>query len=157
MITIKPLEQNHCIQLAKIISKDEKLHRELSPSKTIEETTADEFYNRNKEWERKTNSICYTILYAETPIGTISISHRNFDNRSAKCGYWIESASWGKGYATEAFAHAIKEARNMGVTLLTGSILKGNVASIALWKSQGAYFEEKDGRVLPYLTLADDC
>lgn len=152
MITIKPLQLSHCTRLAELISKDEKLHEELLPSKPIELTTADEFYNSTEQWEMKTNSVCYTILCDDNPIGTISISHRDFENKSAKCGYWLESVSWGKGYATKAFVIAVDEAKNMGFKILTCSILKNNTASIALWKRQGAYFEEKDDRVIPWLS-----
>lgn len=153
MITIKPLQLSHCTRLAEIISKDEKLHKELSPNKSIEPITADEFYNSTKQWEIKTNSVCYAILCNDNPIGTISISYRDFEHKSAKCGYWLESASWGKGYATKAFALAIDEARNMGFEILTSNILKSNIASIALWKRRGAFFEEKDDRVIPHLSL----
>jgi len=142
--------------LAEIISKDEKLHRELSPSKEMNDTNADEFFKYIKEWEKKTISACYTILNDDIPIGTISISFIDLENKSAKCGYWIESASWGKVYATKAFALAVNEAKNMGLKLLTCSILKTNKASIALWKRQGAYFKENDDRVFPYLELDSD-
>ncbi len=153
MITIQPLNLSHSKRLAEIISTDSKLHMKLSPSKPQESTSAEELYRVCKAWEDKNNAVCYCIINNGVPIGTISVSHRDFENKTAKCGYWIESNCWGKGYTTEAFKLAIEEARQAGIELLTASILKDNLASIALWKRQGALLREKDGRVFPTLIL----
>lgn len=152
-IAIEPLRPCHCDRLAEIIGTDEKLNHELTPSKPLAKTSADEYYNVCRQWEIKKNAVCYCILRGGIPIGSISISHRDFENKTAKCGYWLESSCWGKGYATKAFRLAINEARKMGFITLSCSILKNNLASVALWKRQGAILEEKDGRVIPYLPL----
>lgn len=153
MITIEPLNIFYSKRLAEIISTDEKLHMDLSASKPLESTSAEEFYRVCKAWEDKNSAVCYCILNNGVPVGTISVSHRDFENKTAKCGYWIESSCWGKGYTTKAFELAIEEARQSGIELLTASILKDNLASIALWKRQGASLQRKGGRVFPTLFL----
>lgn len=102
---------------------------------------------------KKTHAVCFCILHNEIPIGTISISHCDYKNKNAKCGYWIESNSWGKGYTTKAFDLAVKKAREIGFERLSCTIIPQNVASIALWKRQGADITEVDGRICPLLDL----
>ncbi len=153
MITIEPLNILHSKRLSEILSTDEILHRELSSSKPIKQTSADEYYSVCKAWEVKTNSVCYCILQDAVPIGSISISHRDFANKTAQCGYWVESNRWGKGCTTKAFEIAIEEARQAGFETLYCSIQKHNLASIALWKRQGATLQKKGGRVFPTLVL----
>ena len=96
-----------------------------------------------KAWEVEKNGVCYCVLRDEVPIGSISISHRDFENKTAQCGYWIESSLWGKGYTTKAFELAIEEARKAGFKTLSSSILKHNLASIALWKDRGLPCKKK--------------
>ena len=153
MITIELLNISHSKRLAEIISTDRILHKELSSSKPIKQTNADEYYSVCKVWEVEKNGVCYCILLDDVPIGSISISHRDFANKTASCGYWIESGLWCKGYTTKAFALVIEEARQAGFKTLLSSINKHNKASIALWKRQGASVQKKDGRVFPTLVL----
>ncbi|MDF2685870.1 MAG: hypothetical protein K0S55_1051, partial [Clostridia bacterium] len=83
----------------------------------------------------------------------ISISFKNYETKIAKIGYWIESRQWGRGYATKAFALAIKGAQKMGFETLTCSILKDNKASVALWQRQGAILNADDMRFIPILKI----
>ena len=106
-----------------------------------------------KAWEVEKKGVCYCVLCDEVPIGSISISHRDFENKTASCGYWIHSSLWGRGYTTKAFELAIDEARKAGFETLSCSILKHNLASIALWKRHGASLQKKGGRVFPTLIL----
>ena len=153
MITIELLNISHSKRLAEIISTDRILHKELSSSKPIKQTNADEYYSVCKVWEVEKNGVCYCILLDDVPIGSISISHRDFANKTASCGYWIESGLWCKGYTTKAFALVIEEARQAGFETLSSSINKQNIASIALWRRQGAVLEEINERVFPMLVL----
>lgn len=153
MITIEPLTILYSTRLAEIISTDRILHKEISSSKPLKQTNADEYYSVCKAWEVEKNGVCYCVLLDDVPIGSISISHRDFANKTAQCGYWIESNCWGKGYTTKAFELAIEEARQDGFETLSCSINKNNKASIALWRRQGASLLKKGGRVFPTLFL----
>jgi ribosomal protein S18 acetylase RimI-like enzyme len=95
----------------------------------------------------------YAELLDGIPIGLISLSQKDHETETVKCGYRIESSEWGKGYATKAFALIIKEAQKMGFKTLTCSILKDNNASVALWKRQGAALNFNDTRVIPILKI----
>lgn len=110
-ITIEPLSIIHSKRLAEVIGTDEKLNMQLSPSKPLHESSAEDFYNFCISWCKRTNSDSYAVLLDGVSIGLISISHQNYETRTAKCGYWIESRLWGREYTTKALELIIKEAQ----------------------------------------------
>jgi predicted nucleic acid-binding OB-fold protein len=88
-ITIEPLNIIHSRRLAEIIGTDEKLHMQLTPSKPMQKTNAGEFYNFCSSWCKRTNSDSYAVLLDGIPIGLISLSQKDHETKTVKCGYWI--------------------------------------------------------------------
>ncbi|MDF2685580.1 MAG: hypothetical protein K0S55_761, partial [Clostridia bacterium] len=74
VIAIELLNITHSQRLAEIIGTDTKLHMQLTPSRPMKESTAEEFYNFCKSWCERTNSDSYAIILDDVPIGLISIS-----------------------------------------------------------------------------------
>lgn len=154
-VLLELLNQKHSIKLAEIIGTDKLLHQFLSPSKPMTQVNAQEFFSHCTKWSIQTSSILYAILLENHPIGQISLSHINFKEQSAKCGYWVASTYWDNGTGTKAFLLILKEARLRGILTLTGTIDKTNFASIALWKKHGAIFKDADdpSKIIPILKL----
>lgn len=152
-ISIDNLTLQYSERIAEILSTDEKLHMMMNSSKPMKKTDAEEYFIVCSEWCKKRNAILFAILLDNVPIGSISICDIDFKSRAAKTGYWIESAQWGKGYMTKAFALVITKAKEMEIKTLTCSIRKDNPASISLWQKYGASITEKDDRIFPLLNI----
>ena len=96
-----------------------------------------------EQWCNRTNSVTMAIILHDAAIGTISLSHINECESSARIGYWLGSAYWKKGYGSEAFALTLLLALRMKITLITSNISKDNFASLRIWGCYGAIVEEK--------------
>ncbi len=68
-------------------------------------------------------------------IGTVSLIHHT--ETAFGLGYWIESASAGKGITTSAVGLAIKQAEDLGAKELWAGISRNNAASIRVVEKLG--------------------
>ncbi|MBU2702947.1 RimJ/RimL family protein N-acetyltransferase [Sporomusaceae bacterium BoRhaA] len=59
----------------------------------------------------------FAIVLGEKAIGTISLSHQNTINHTARIGYWLGSAYWNKGYASKAFQLILDQAKKREINM----------------------------------------
>lgn len=111
----------------------------LGGSKII---TPAEFTAYNAEWAVKHNAQLYAIIKDNIAIGSISLAHIDYETQTASTGYWLSSAEWNKGYATEAFKLIIIEAKRLNLQYLTSKIKKDNAISLKIWKKYNPEFQD---------------
>lgn len=150
-IEIKKLDLTYCDEIANILSSDEKLHTALTPNRPCRMISGKEYYEGCKAWELQKNGVNYVILDNGAPIGSISYSKK--DALTARCGYWIKSSLWGKGYCTKSFALFLPIVKKAGFSFLTASIIKDNKASLKIWAKYTDNIKIHGDRYIPVVEL----
>lgn len=133
------LPPNHANELVQILNKDEELSSSLSRDNT-NEMSCNDFIINTIQWAKQTGSLSYAILFCDEAIGTISLSHIDYEHGKARVGYWISSLHWRKGYTSEAFKQLLVIAKNRQINSLTAKFHKQNIASRLILKKFGARF-----------------
>jgi len=117
--------------------------------------TAEGLLEHLTEWCASRRATTYAILAEGVAIGTISISHRSPDGRSARVGYWIGSRYRRQGYCTSAFEAMLARAATEGIRRVSATIASDNLPSRRLWERQGGVpAEAADGRLRYELPVA---
>jgi RimJ/RimL family protein N-acetyltransferase len=131
-IKLEEVNKENSFNLSQILSNDEKLSLSLTGAKP-EEITSKIFYLNTVNWQDKTNSITYAIIFNEKPIGTISLSHIDNKTKSAQIGYWLSSDLWNLGITSKAFSKVIDIAKAKSLDLVKCKIPVKNEASFRIW------------------------
>lgn len=152
MIKLEMLQKTHCGALSEILSMDEQLHRLLSKKTLMPKVTAEECYQECKAWEQRKSGKCFAICHDGITIGMISYT-QNQDGLSCGCGYWIGSDYWNCGYMTETFRKFLILIKNRDFRMVTAKIIKGNTASIKIWKRYHAVITEDEEYYYPKLSI----
>lgn len=122
-----------------MLDNDSVLRIELGFSDVNVPSAAD-FFQKTKEWCRKCNAITYSILLdSHTVIGTISLSHIDTDQKTARIGYWIGSSFRRYGHCSKAFGLVLDEAEYRGLQKVNATIVNHNAASKKIWETYGGY------------------
>ncbi len=91
------------------------------------------------KWCRRERAQSHAIvLDGERAIGLISLSHMDEDVHFAYAGFWIGSAHWNRGYATQAFDRLLDVARAKGFKKIFGLVDQDNAASQKIWENREA-------------------
>ena len=102
-ISIRELTQEDSRQLASLLCEDCILRRDLGMARE-DRPTGEAFDRHIRDWCRSRNAFTYAIVLGNgTVAGTISLSHIDRENHSARIGYWIGSSYRNRGYGTKAF------------------------------------------------------
>lgn len=134
-------------QLAALLREDAVLRQELGllPDDL---PTASDFLRKLAEWGEPRRATTFSIVVSETAVGTISLSHRSTDGRSARVGYWIGSAYRHRGYASQGFAAICGRARAEGIHSLSAQVATENLGSRRVWEKAGATASDPvDGKI----------
>jgi len=138
-IKIKELGYQESQKLVEMLGNDNVLRIELGFSDANVPSAAD-FFHKTKEWCRKCNAITYSILLdSHTAIGTISLSHIDNKQKTARIGYWIGSSFRRYGYCSKAFGLVLAEAKYRGLKKVNATILNNNAPSKKIWETYGGY------------------
>ncbi len=150
---VEKLNENQVNKLVSILNHDKKLL--ITLGNRIEFISNQKFVSYNKKWSEETNSKIYSIMLSKDndAIGLISLSHINSESRTAKIGYWLESKSWNKGYATLAFKEMLKITKENNIKFVSCSISEENQASRAIWKTFNAKFKKRENKIIPLIEL----
>lgn len=99
--------------------------------------------SREEAWRRRE---AFSFVIEETAtgelVGTAGLSHPNWLHQLANLGYWVRTASTGRGYATAAARRLARWAmKEQGLTRLEIVVAVGNHASRRVAEKLGATFE----------------
>ena len=100
--------------------------------------TADRFFLKLEEWCRARRATTFAIVADDTAIGTISLSHRSEDGRTARIGYWVGTGYRHQGHCRRAFEAVLRQAAAQGITAVSATVDAGNEASRRIWERHGA-------------------
>jgi ribosomal-protein-alanine N-acetyltransferase len=131
--------------LAVLLNYDQLLRKSLGYESDIGTETADEMYEYIIKWQTDNKASSYVIMLGDESIGLISLSHQS--GTHARIGYWLASAKWRHGFATQAFEQVLEIAKRNGFTEVAASISLDNIASKRIWEKYGASFK-KEGTML---------
>jgi len=151
-ISLEPISQRNFDELAYALSHDKALIKSLDNSKHVRTMSAEALFNDAIKWQSDNRANSYAIRLRNRSIGMISLSHQA--DASARVGYWLVSAEWRKGYATQAFRRIIEIAKQQGFAKLSGSIELSNIASKRIWDNFGAHFQEDNEILIASLKIA---
>ncbi|MCD4707624.1 MAG: GNAT family N-acetyltransferase [Candidatus Sabulitectum sp.] len=150
MITIRKPTPQDAIQLSSMLCTDNIL-REYLGFGDNDKPTADDFLEKLQSWCRSRNAVTYVVLLnSTTAVGTISLSHINKEEKTARTGYWIGSRYRSHGYCSRAFKLVISEAVERGITKLISTIAEDNVPSRRIWDKPGGCIVGRDKDRLTY-------
>ena len=151
-LAINDLPDEALAVLVDILNQDVELNAWLGTS-MVQSLTLLEFKRTGAEWQHSRRAVTFCI-WADRPVGTISLSHRTADGQ-APIGYWLASSEWGKGIARQAFAIILDIARRQGIRQVSATIESYNEASLRLWRHHGAREElSEKGQVQVQLDLS---
>jgi [ribosomal protein S5]-alanine N-acetyltransferase len=149
-ISIRELTQEDSRQLASLLCEDRVLRRDLGMARE-DRPTGEAFDRHIRDWCRSRNAFTYAIILGDgTAIGTISLSHINRENHSARIGYWIGSSYRNRGYGTKAFERVMAEALSQGMTRVRASIERDNLPSRRIWEGHSGYVAHREGEKVTY-------
>ena len=143
----------HTIQLILFLNNDNRLAKYLGSNNSAK-ISEQEFLETNKKWIVQNHADMFAIVLGEKAIGTISLSHQNTINHTARIGYWLGSAYWNKGYASKAFQLILDQAKKREIEYVSSTIRKENIASIKIWDKYGAQIEYKDDKYLCTINIS---
>lgn len=143
----------HTIQLIWFLSNDNRLAEYLGSNNSAK-ISEQEFSETNQKWIAKNHADMFAIVLGEKAIGTISLSHQNTINHTARIGYWLGSAYWNKGYASKAFQLILDQAKKREIKYVSSTIRKKNIASIKIWNKYGAQIEYEDDKYLCTINIS---
>lgn len=150
-IEIEPVSKQNFGDLAVLLTSDTVLLQSLGSRQPSRSATPNELFEDIAKWQTNNNADCYAIRLEDTSIGLISLSHQK--NEHAQVGYWLASAEWNKGYATQAFGQIIDIAKQCGFTKLSATIDPSNTASKRIWSNLGASFKMYDDSLIASLKI----
>ena len=149
-ISIREPTQEDSRQLASLLCEDCILRRDLGMARE-DRPTGEAFGRHIRDWCRSRNAFTYAIILGEgTAIGTISLSHIDREDHSARIGYWIGSSYRNRGYGTKAFERAMAEALSQGMVRVRASIERDNLPSRRIWEAHGGYVIRHEGEKATY-------
>lgn len=124
-------------QLVGLLNNDGALATQLGSNNAVK-LSERKFLATVQKWRLAKQTDMFAIVLNGDAIGVISLSHQNLIARTAQIGYWIGSAYWGKGYASEAFELVLAQAKRKGIQCVTSTIRNDNTASKRIWDKYGA-------------------
>lgn len=136
-VTLREPGYEEANQLAEMLSKDEVLRADLGMDAS-NRPTADDVLQELADWCPPRRATTYAILTGDRAVGTISLSHRDLDSRSARIGYWVGSRYRCRGYATKAFAAVLAQAASEGIMSVSATVAVDNMPSLRLWARHGS-------------------
>jgi len=146
-ITLEEPGSREAAQLAAMLCEDDVLRGDLGMGPD-RKPTADSFLEHLAEWCASRRATTYAILADDVAVGTISISHRSPDGRSARVGYWMGSRHRRQGHCTRAFEAVLARAAAEGIRCVSATIAADNLPSRRLWERQGGVPSEvSEGRL----------
>ncbi len=93
-----------------------------------------------KSWCASRNAVTYAIILSNrTTVGTISLSHIDMTEKTARIGYWIGSNYRSRGYCSSAFRLVVNRAVELGISKLSSTIAEENINSKRIWDKHGGY------------------
>lgn len=134
---IKKVDVSLLAELVSILNEDRELLVFLSCD-VIKNISVEDFISQNKKWSDENQAELFAVMLEERAIGMISLSHIDKNNKRAQIGYWLASAYWNQGYASQAFSQVLVMAKNKGLESVSGSVPMDNIASQVIWKKFGA-------------------
>ena len=84
--TIREPQPRDAEDLAALLSNDERLRRDLG-MKADDRPTAESVLRTLEEWCGEHRATTFVIVMGGAAVGTISLSHRSEDGRTARIGY----------------------------------------------------------------------
>ena len=151
IIRLEKVTLNNSADLAEILSSDKPLAK--ANGSKLKKVTAEEFFEKTKDWQDSTNSESYVIIKDNSSIGLTSLSH--MAQESASVGCWISSKEWHKGYATQSqsFELLLQIAKNRGIKCVVSTINKDNVTSLRIWEKAGAVIDKSSEKAKAQINL----
>ena len=123
--------------LAALLSSDNGLRRDLEIA-TDDQPTGADVLSHLRDWCRQHRATTFAIVAGATAIGTISLSHRSADGRTARIGYWIGTRYRRQGHCTRAFAAVLRQVAAEGITTVSCTVAADNLWSRQIWERHGA-------------------
>ncbi len=139
MITIRELTDQDAVQISYMLCEDEILRADLN----IGPDFKPDFKRVLKDcrnWCKSRNATTFAVVLSNrTTVGSISLSHINNEEKTARIGYWIGGNYRSQGYCSAAFRLVVVKAAELGITKLFSTIAEDNLNSKAIWDKQGGY------------------
>ena len=132
MISIELYNESHSESLAIILQNDIKLQKSLGSN--FNDSTKD-FHKKTTKWIHKNNSFTYSVVSDDIPIGLMSLSKYNPNNKTARIGYWISSEFWNRKVTSEAFNYLLEVAKSKSIKPVSSHIDNENITSMKIWDS----------------------
>ena len=146
-IVIREPGQSEAEQLAEILGEDDALRTDLGIAPD-NRPAADGFLDELAAWCAPRRASTFAILADGVAVGTISISHRSPDGRSARIGYWVGTRYRRLGHCRRAFAAVLAQAAAEGIEHVSGTVAAENTASRRLWERHASVATVlADGRI----------
>ena len=139
-VTLRPMREEDAEFIIKW-RNDPKIHKWLFSNDTITLQSHLEWF-RNRKPNRLDFVIC--LLDSELPIGTVSYTNIDFENRKAEAGKMLgDRTQWGQGLATEAYRLWIVFGfENLGLYYIYTQTLSTNLKNIRLNERLGFRIEK---------------
>ncbi|HSV28920.1 MAG TPA: GNAT family N-acetyltransferase [Candidatus Omnitrophota bacterium] len=139
--------------IAELLNFDEGLPKELRHPPDAPLETAESVLSFTREWCLPRNAIFHAIVVGGRAIGSISLSHVDTVEGTARSGYWLGSAHQGRGYATQALGTLVAIARESGLARLSATIPADNERSRRVWEKLGAVVDSDGGKLTAMIAL----
>jgi len=147
--TIKEPGRREAEQLAALLREDDGLRGELGIA-ADDRPEGEDVLEKLREWCRKRRATTFAIMAGDTAIGTISLSHRSEEGRTARIGYWVGTRYRRCGHGTRAFATILRRAAAEGITSVSSSVAAWNEGSRRIWERHGATSTPDSGGRIRY-------
>lgn len=129
--------------IAALLNFDIGLPSYIRPSRGAPLETSESVLSYTRNWCAEKNALFHAIvLNQQAAIGTISLSHIDLTNKSARCGFWLGSRFQFKGYGSAALSDVLLEAKRLGLKEIGATIAADNFSSQRVWKKFGAAIEQ---------------
>ncbi|MCQ2540226.1 MAG: GNAT family N-acetyltransferase [Acetatifactor sp.] len=106
-------------------------------------------YATHKLWFTKTlenpDRKLYVVLHGDVPVGSYRL---DLKGDQAEIGYTVAPGYRHRGYGKELLKYGEKQAKSLGLKVLTAQVKKGNAASLKLFRSLG--YTETAGDIVSF-------
>lgn len=148
-VTLREPGPEEAEQIAALLNEDRTLRADLGIEGDAK-LTPEEILQEIADWCAPRRATTFAIISEGRAVGTISLSHRNPETRSARIGYWVGSRHRRRGVATAAMAEVLARAAGEGIVSVSATVAVDNRPSRRLWERFGGVADPGNDATLRY-------